>query len=181
MQGASISDDGSPPVTCERLYVSNIPRHVAESDLQALFAPFGQLKEVQIHRRSDGTPKGTAFVAFMTFAEASAACYAVNNFLMPGATRPLSVKPSTSRKPSRGQSHPVESAAGGASQHAPEFEAAPEYPVSCGCGMMPSTGGTHAEPPSGGAGAGIPPHGDMAEIPPIAPTKDDGESMKDPP
>eukprot|EP00966_Prymnesium_polylepis_P240761 5567757-Prymnesium_polylepis.1 len=62
MSGASISAEGT--AVGERLYVSSLPRTVTEHELQRMFAPFGQLTEVQVHRRSDGTSKGSACVAF---------------------------------------------------------------------------------------------------------------------
>jgi len=83
--------------TWDRLYVSYLPRGTTEQDLQALFAPFGQLKEMNLIRRSDGNIKGSAFISYATIAEGHAASMALHNKLLPGGMRPLSVRPSTSK------------------------------------------------------------------------------------
>ena len=55
----------------ERLFVSNLPKHVAEQELLQIFGPFGQVTELQLLRRADGSSKGSAFVAFESAAESA--------------------------------------------------------------------------------------------------------------
>lgn len=93
----AINGDGPPVgVSCERLYVSGLPRNTSEQDLQSIFSPFGQLTEVQIHRRSDGTLKGSGCVSFANAAEATMAYNQLRDCVLPGASRPIVIKHSTS-------------------------------------------------------------------------------------
>lgn len=95
MSGASISSD---PMSFERLYVSSLPKTITEGEVRQLFSPFGQLTELQLHRRSDGTFKGSACVAFSTPSEGSCACSALHHHLLPGAPKPIVIKPYTGRR-----------------------------------------------------------------------------------
>jgi len=100
MAGVSLSlDDPSPPGSSwDRLYVSNLPKSYTEVDVQRLFGPYGALTEVACHKRSDGQSKGCFFVSFATSMEGQQAARALNNCMIPGNTRPIGVKPSTSRR-----------------------------------------------------------------------------------
>ncbi|KAL1510702.1 hypothetical protein AB1Y20_006997 [Prymnesium parvum] len=96
---ASISGEvPTSSVYCERLYVSSLPKSFSEHELQRMFSPFGQLTEFQIHRRSDGSSKGSACVAFSSAAEGAAACSQLNNFVPQNGSKPIVIKPSTGRR-----------------------------------------------------------------------------------
>ena len=82
----------------ERLFVSNLPKHVAEQELLQIFGPFGQVTELQLLRRADGSSKGSAFVAFQSAAESAAACSMLERFILPGAARPMTIKSSTQKR-----------------------------------------------------------------------------------
>ena len=82
----------------ERLFVSNLPKHVAEQELLQIFGPFGQVTELQLLRRADGSSKGSAFVAFQSAAESAAACSMLARYLLPGAARPMTIKSSTQKR-----------------------------------------------------------------------------------
>merc|ERR1740124_744932 len=82
----------------ERLFVSNLPKHIAEQDLLHIFAPFGLVTELQLLRRADGGSKGSAFVAFQSAAEGFAACSMLARYILPGATRPMTIKFSTQKR-----------------------------------------------------------------------------------
>jgi len=105
MVGLSLYPDDGGVGSWERLYVSNLARGTTEQDLQHMFSPFGQLKEIQLLRRVDGSSKGSAFVAFGRASEGYAASCALNKTQLGGdkrGARPLCVKPSTShRRPTR--------------------------------------------------------------------------------
>ena len=102
MSSTTLSDQSDSPGSVqgwERLYVTNLPREFTEADVQHLFAHYGALAEVSAQRRGDGTPKNSSF--FVTFASASdghKAAKSLNNCTMPGTPRPLTVRPSTSRR-----------------------------------------------------------------------------------
>ena len=78
--------------------VSNLPRHFSEVDVQRLFANYGSLLDVTPHRRGDGQSKGCFFVAFATVIEGQQAARALHNCVLPGTQRPMTVRPSTSRR-----------------------------------------------------------------------------------
>merc|ERR1711920_675343 len=90
----SIISEEAAGGTWDRLYVSYLPRGITEQDLQALFAPYGMLKDFPLIRRSDGQIKGSAFVSYATAAEGQAASMALHNKQLPGGTRPIFVRPS---------------------------------------------------------------------------------------
>ena len=57
-----------------RLYVGNLSKNVLQEDLQAAFAPFGNVESVTIITdRSNGVPKGFAFVEMPVETEAKSA------------------------------------------------------------------------------------------------------------
>ena len=101
MSGTTLSDgsgDSPPQGSWEKLYVSNLPRQFTEVDVQRLFAPYGTPTEVALHKRGDGQSKGCFFVSFATPIEGQQAVRALHNYLLPGTQRPMSVRPSTSRR-----------------------------------------------------------------------------------
>lgn len=103
MSNTSLSDGGDTQAW-DRLYASNLPRGINEAEVHRLFAPYGIVSEVTAHKRPDGTPKGAFFVTFATSGEGQAAARNLHNYVYPGATKPMTVRPSTSRRrESRGQ------------------------------------------------------------------------------
>jgi hypothetical protein len=78
--------------------VSNLPKHFSEVDVQRLCAPYGTLCEVALHRRGDGQSKGCFFVSFATSVEGQQCARALHNCVLPGTQRPITVRPSTSRR-----------------------------------------------------------------------------------
>ena len=78
--------------------VSNLPRNFAEADVHRLFSQYGTLTEVTQHKRGDGQSKGCFFVSFATTMEGQQAARALHNYLLPGTQRPMTVRPSTSRR-----------------------------------------------------------------------------------
>jgi len=100
MAAVSLDEDGMEQVPGggERLFVSNLPKHVAEQELLQIFGPFGQVTELQLLRRADGSSKGSAFVAFQSAAESAAACSMLARYLLPGAARPMTIKSSTQKR-----------------------------------------------------------------------------------
>merc|ERR1712185_401365 len=82
----------------DRLYVSGIPKYFSEAELHQLFVPFGQVKEVTLHRRPDGASKGTAFISFNSFLEGLTAAQTLDNRVPQGCNKPISIKPSTNRQ-----------------------------------------------------------------------------------
>lgn len=48
-----------------KLFVGMLPKTFSEQELQQMFQPFGDLKEVHIIRGPEGSPKGCAFVKFI--------------------------------------------------------------------------------------------------------------------
>jgi RNA recognition motif-containing protein len=71
---------------------------MSEQELQRLFAPYGCITEIQLHRRGDGASKGSAVVAFSTVAEGANAFTQLVNHVPLGATKPIIIKPSTGPK-----------------------------------------------------------------------------------
>src|SRR4029079_16796503 len=66
-------------ILAKKLYVGNLTYNVNESDLEALFTPFGTVQSAQvIVDRDTNRSKGFAFVEMSTDAEAQAAIQALN-------------------------------------------------------------------------------------------------------
>ena len=53
-----------------KIMVRNVPFQTTRSELMQLFGNFGQLKKVRLPKKFDGTPRGFAFVDFVTHNEA---------------------------------------------------------------------------------------------------------------
>eukprot|EP00898_Chlorokybus_atmophyticus_P002229 jgi/Chlat1/3006/Chrsp2S08920 len=62
-----------------KLIVRNVAFEATRKDLQQLFAPFGQVKNIRLPRKFDGTHRGFAFVEFVTKREADSAFEAMRN------------------------------------------------------------------------------------------------------
>jgi CUG-BP- and ETR3-like factor len=56
-----------------------LPKTFTEQDLHHLFQPFGELREVHVIRSVDGSPKGCAFVKFVSREAALAAIENLND------------------------------------------------------------------------------------------------------
>ncbi|HEY1598974.1 MAG TPA: RNA-binding protein [Pirellulales bacterium] len=81
----------------KKLYVGNLSYSVKNSDLEALFAPFGTIQSVQvIEDRETGRSKGFAFVEMGTEAEAQAAIRGLHEQEHEG--RPLTVNEAKPRE-----------------------------------------------------------------------------------
>nr|XP_026498389.1 sex-lethal homolog isoform X2 [Vanessa tameamea] len=75
------------------LYVTNLPRAITEEQLETIFGKYGRIVQKHILRdKSNGTPRGVAFVRFDKREEAQEAIAALNNVIPEGGTEPLSVK-----------------------------------------------------------------------------------------
>jgi cold-inducible RNA-binding protein len=86
----------------KNLFVGNMSFQTTESDLRALFEPFGQITRIHIVQdRETGQPRGFAFVEIADDAEAAKAIAALNGKEVAG--RALKVNEATPR-PERGGS-----------------------------------------------------------------------------
>jgi cold-inducible RNA-binding protein len=82
----------------KKLYVGNLTYNVNESDLEALFTPFGAVQSAQvIVDRDTNRSKGFAFVEMSTEAEAQAAIQGLNGYDHGG--RNLTVNEAKPREP----------------------------------------------------------------------------------
>ena len=81
----------------KKLYVGNLTYNVNESDLEALFTPFGTVQSAQIIvDRDSNRSKGFGFVEMSTNEESQAAIQALNGTEMGG--RPLTVNEAKPRE-----------------------------------------------------------------------------------
>lgn len=81
----------------KRIYVGNLSYDVTSSELEALFAPHGQVQSAQVvNDRDTGRSKGFGFVEMGTDAEATAAIAALNGQEQNG--RPLTVNEAKPRE-----------------------------------------------------------------------------------
>ncbi|KAF2843742.1 splicing factor, CC1-like protein [Patellaria atrata CBS 101060] len=76
-------------VPFHRLYVGNIHFSITESDLQNVFAPFGELEFIQLQKDDQGRSRGYGFVQFRDPAQAKDALEKMNGFDLAG--RPIRV------------------------------------------------------------------------------------------
>lgn len=76
------------------LFVYGIPESYTDTDLSALFTPFGHVINAKVYRDlTTGKSKGFGFISYQTLPEAQQACANMNNFIIAG--RKLTVKPKT--------------------------------------------------------------------------------------
>jgi CUG-BP- and ETR3-like factor len=47
-----------------KLFIGMLPKSVDETDLEAMFCSYGELREIHVIRSPDGVSKGCAFVKF---------------------------------------------------------------------------------------------------------------------
>jgi RNA recognition motif-containing protein len=85
----------------KKLYVGNLTYNVKDSDLEALFAPFGAVQSAQVVLdRGTNRSKGFGFVEMETDAQAQAAIAGLNSREHDG--RNLTVSEARPREPRRG-------------------------------------------------------------------------------
>lgn len=76
-----------------KLFVGMLSRKAGEEDVQQLFGPFGEIREIYMIRSMDGSSKCAAFLRFVHQESAIQAIESLhNNFVMEGSSRPLIVK-----------------------------------------------------------------------------------------
>lgn len=80
------------------MFVGMLPKTVTELDLQEMFGPYGQLKEIHIIRGPDGNSKGCAFVKFLSQESALMAIQELNDTIPEGSARPLVIKMADSKR-----------------------------------------------------------------------------------
>jgi CUG-BP- and ETR3-like factor len=97
-----------------KVFVGMLPKTVTELDLQEMFSPYGQLKEIHIIRGPDGNSKGCAFVKFVGQESALLAIQHLNDTIPEGSARPLVIKMADSKRSSRDGFDDASSTASGA-------------------------------------------------------------------
>jgi len=75
-----------------KLFVGMLPKSLGETELRAMFCPFGELKEIHVIRGPDGNSKGCAFVKYVDPQPAILAIEHLHECIPPMSTRPLVVK-----------------------------------------------------------------------------------------
>jgi CUG-BP- and ETR3-like factor len=76
-----------------KLFIGMLSRKAGEAEVQELFAPFGEIREVYMIRNADGSSKCAAFLRYMYQESAIQAIESLhNNLVMEGSARPLIVK-----------------------------------------------------------------------------------------
>ncbi|XP_073948031.1 protein sex-lethal-like isoform X3 [Choristoneura fumiferana] len=134
------------------LYVTNLPRAITEDQLETIFGKYGRIVQKHILRdKSNGTPRGVAFVRFDKREEAQEAIAALNNVIPEGGTEPLSVKVA--------EEHGKQKAAYYAGWAAGFHHNRGDYAWSCGTCMMPEPWDDFAPPPMGGSNPNTPRNG----------------------
>ncbi|XP_049879144.1 sex-lethal homolog [Pectinophora gossypiella] len=135
------------------LYVTNLPRAITEEQLETIFGKYGRIVQKHILRdKSNGTPRGVAFVRFDKREEAQEAIAALNNVIPEGGTEPLSVKVA--------EEHGKQKAAYYAGWAAGFHHNRGDFAWSCGTCMMdpwdklPPLGGSYPSTPRNGCRPG---------------------------
>jgi CUG-BP- and ETR3-like factor len=76
-----------------KLFIGMLSRKAGEAEVQELFAPFGEIREVYMIRNADGSSKCAAFLRYVYQESAIQAIESLhNNLVMEGSARPLIVK-----------------------------------------------------------------------------------------
>jgi CUG-BP- and ETR3-like factor len=82
-----------PSVPENKLFIGMLSRKAGEAEVQELFAPFGEIREIYMIRNADGSSKCAAFLRYVKREAAVEAIESLNNnLLMEGCARPLIVK-----------------------------------------------------------------------------------------
>ncbi|KAL0818508.1 hypothetical protein ABMA28_008956 [Loxostege sticticalis] len=134
------------------LYVTNLPRAITEDQLETIFGKYGRIVQKHILRdKSNGTPRGVAFVRFDKREEAQEAIAALNNVIPEGGTEPLSVKVA--------EEHGKQKAAYYAGWAAGFHHNRGDYAWNCGSCMVPEPWERFPSPPLGGSHPNTPRNG----------------------
>ncbi|XP_053617770.1 sex-lethal homolog isoform X3 [Plodia interpunctella] len=134
------------------LYVTNLPRAITEDQLETIFGKYGRIVQKHILRdKSNGTPRGVAFVRFDKREEAQEAIAALNNVIPEGGTEPLSVKVA--------EEHGKQKAAYYAGWAAGFHHNRGDFAWGCGSCMMPDPWERFSSPPLGGSHPSTPRNG----------------------
>lgn len=103
----SFARPSSEAIKGANLYVSGLPKHMNQPDLEALFSPFGRIISSRILHDNisvghiipgggddniQGLSRGVAFIRFDQRVEAERAIQELNGTIPPGATQPITVK-----------------------------------------------------------------------------------------
>ena len=88
----------------KNVYVGNLPHSTTESELRALFQPYGEIENVtMVTDRDTGRSRGFAFVEMSSAGDAEKAIAALNNTEMGGRTLTINAaRPKTERSRSGG-------------------------------------------------------------------------------
>ncbi|XP_063832924.1 sex-lethal homolog [Ostrinia nubilalis] len=134
------------------LYVTNLPRAITEDQLETIFGKYGRIVQKHILRdKSNGAPRGVAFVRFDKREEAQEAIAALNNVIPDGGTEPLSVKVA--------EEHGKQKAAYYAGWAAGFHHNRGDYAWNCGSCMVPEPWERFPSPPLGGSHPNTPRNG----------------------
>jgi len=74
----------TPSAGPTRLYVGSLHFDINEDDLKQIFAPFGEIEFIDLHKEPDGRSKGFAFVQFRRPDEAKKALTKINGLTLAG-------------------------------------------------------------------------------------------------
>ncbi|XP_032526750.1 protein sex-lethal-like isoform X3 [Danaus plexippus] len=134
------------------LYVTNLPRAITEDQLETIFGKYGRIVQKHILRdKSNGTPRGVAFVRFDKREEAQEAIAALNNVIPEGGSEPLCVKVA--------EEHGKQKAAYYAGWAAGFHHNRGDFSWNCGNCMMPDAWERFPSPPLGGSHPNTPRNG----------------------
>ena len=93
------SGAAEPAITPRKLFVGQIPKAATEADVAAVFAPFGEIQQINI-LKSKGIHAGCAFVQLASWAACEAAIDALHEQrVLPGCEHPLVVKFADAKRP----------------------------------------------------------------------------------
>lgn len=151
-----------------KLFIGMLPKTFSEQELQQMFQPYGDLKEVHIIRGPEGSPKGCAFVKFISKDAAVMAIDNLNETIPHGATRPLVVKFADNKKTpkgGRGDDYPLPLASKPDFWYGASADGAPAYPDSS-AGPGPQQLPQHPLP-GGDYGGGSYPFAPRTHAPPM--------------
>jgi RNA-binding protein 23/39 len=82
---STLSSSSSKEVPIHRLYIGNIHFNLTEDDIKAVFAPFGEIEQVQLQKEHDtGRSRGYGFVQFRDPPAAREALEKLNGFELAG-------------------------------------------------------------------------------------------------
>ena len=89
----SYARPSSAAIKNANIYVANLPKQYSQTELEALFRPYGSIITSKILLDPDtGLAKGVGFVRFDKYAEAEMAISSLNGRQLPGSVLPIIVK-----------------------------------------------------------------------------------------